>query len=124
MPMPLPTLIRTKREALDLAARLFPDQKTALARAIAQHPDHAFPLFSVEFEAKATLLDVLHWLRKRDTRIYQRPAGHLFYEMATRLVQLIHDNTFQMELDRDRQRWREEWQRDQAAITMTDGSGI
>lgn len=123
--MNLPTYTRTKREALALAADIFPDHAAAMARLDAEDRARPYPHFWLEGQIRDDLRQLFDWLFDDRTRIYKRARWHLFYDLAKRLVDLIAANR----ADFDR-RWRleqagQEWHRRLASWTMTgDGEGI
>ena len=124
--MSFPRYIRTKAEALALAADLFPDHRAALARVKQAHPEpDDYPFYWVESHARDDLRRLFDWLFDDKTRIYKRPRWHLFYDLAHRLTRLIDENREAQERywsrkfsDRDFEK------RQRAQIMAGDGEGI
>ena len=90
--MNLPRYIRTKAEALALAASIMPDFKTALATVTADPRKSDYPYYWIESDTRDTLRQVFDWLFADETRIYKRARWHLFYDLAHRLTKLLAEN--------------------------------
>jgi hypothetical protein len=120
--MQLPKYIRTKAEALALVNDLFPPHRQALATV----PEEAqYQFYYVERQARDNLRAVLEWLFDKDTRVYKRPRWHLFYNLVDRLFRLMDDNNSAQRRYWSLELGRKEYERRQAAITMTGhGEGI
>ena len=118
----LPSLTRTKTEAQQLAAELFPGEKVALA---SLKPGTAFPRYQLTHDTADTLRAVLFWLHEQKPRIYKRARWHLFYDLSRRVADQLDENA-QAKIreiyaeDRDAT-----WQKSHDAQIMTgDGMGI
>ena len=123
--MIFPTRIRTKAEALTLAAELFPNHPAALAEAKRTHPGDDFPFYWVEQQTRENLQALFEWLYADKTRIYKRPRWHLFYELAARLIRLANTNRDATQSHWDDQHARRKYERRQRAYIFTgDGEGI
>ena len=124
--MNFPTYIRTKAEANALAAELFPDYRTAQARAQQAHPDKdGYSFYWVEAQARDDLRALFFWLFDDKTRIYKRPRWHLFYDLAHRLTKLLAENNDAKDRYWSRLFADREFAKRQRANTMTgDGDGI
>lgn len=118
----LPSLTRTKSEAQQLAAELFPGDEIALARL---KPGTAFPRYQLTHETAGTLRAVLFWLHEQKPRIYKRARWDLFYDLARRVADQL-DRNAQAKV---RELYAEEhnalWQKSRDAQIMSgDGMGI
>jgi hypothetical protein len=118
----LPSLTRTKTEAQQLAAELFPGEEIALAKL---KLGTAYPRYQLTHDTAETLRAVLIWLHEGKPRIYKRARWHLFYDLACRVADQLDENgqakirEFYAE---DRQAV---WQKFRDAQIMTgDGMGI
>ena len=123
--MNFPTYTRTKAEALNLAAAIFPDERTALDALRQAIPDCKHPRYHLTQTATDTLRAVFDWLFDDRTRIYKRARWHLFYSLAHRLIDQIDANARAKIIDLYAEDHARDWQRRVAAWTMTgDGAGI
>jgi hypothetical protein len=82
----LPTLTRTKAEAIRLAYELFPPADELVARIMREKPEIKLPTYHASYETADTLRVVFDWLFDKHTRVYKRARWHLFYSMATNAV--------------------------------------
>jgi hypothetical protein len=120
--MNLPNLTRTKAEAQQLAAELFPGEQTALARL---KPGTAFPRYQLTQETAEMLRAVLHWLHEQKPRIYKRARWHLFYDLAHRVTDQLDENAQAKVRELYAEDRAEVWRKIQAAQIMGgDGEGI
>jgi hypothetical protein len=87
--MTLPTITKTKAEAIKLAADLFPTADKAIA---ALPPDTQLPRYTLNSRTSDTLREVLFWIHEQRPKIYKRARWHLFYDMARRVVEQIDEN--------------------------------
>ena len=122
---PLPSYIRTKAEALDLARELFPSERDALAELTRRTPPVTLPRYALNQEMADTLRAVFAWLLDDHTRVYKRARFWLFYTMAANLIALLDENAQQKIHDLMRQDMDRDFAARRAAVLMTgDGSGI
>lgn len=120
--MNLPNLTRTKTEAQQLAADIFPGERVALARL---KPGTTHPRYQLTHDTAETLRAIFTWLHEQKPRIYKRARWHLFYDLARRLVEQIDENAQGKIHDLYTADHADAWQRNQAAQTMSgDGEGI
>jgi len=120
--MTLPSLTRTKAEAQQLAAELFPGEQIALARV---KPGTIFPRYQVTNDTADTLRAVFYWLHEQRPRIYQRARWHLFYDLARRIADQLDENAQAKVRDLYTEDRAAVWQKSQAAQSMAgDGYGI
>lgn len=130
--MELPTRITTKRDALALAAEVFPEYKDALTEAKRSNPtppekcDATFWWFYwITYKAKDDLRLLFEWLYNDKTRIYQRPRWHLFCHLASRVVELVDKARQDIESEWQRTLSDRKWNKRQRANLVTgDGEGI
>jgi hypothetical protein len=117
-----PKLTRTKTEALQLAAEMFPSTKAALARL---KPGTTHPRYQLTHDTADKLRAIFFWLHEQKPKIYKRARWHLFYDLAQRVANQLDENAQAKVHDlcaEDRAAAR---QRLQAAQLMTgDGCGI
>jgi len=120
--MNLPNPTRTKAEAQQLAAELFPGERGALARV---KPGTAFPRYQLTHEIADTLRAVFFWLSEQKPRIYKRARWHLFYDLARRVTDQLDENAQAKVRDLYAEEHAEVWRKTRAAQIMTgDGQGI
>ncbi len=120
--MNFPTYTRTKAEAQQLAAELFPDEKTALAKIA---PDISHPRYHLTHTTADTLRTVFFWLHEQKPKIYKRARWHLFYDMAHRLTVLLDENAQAKVRDLYARDYGRQHDREHQAQIMTgDGHGI
>ncbi len=120
--MTLPNLTRTKTEALQLAAELFPGERVALARL---KPGTTHPRYQLTHDTTDTLRGLFFWLHEQKPRIYKRARWHLFYDLARRVADQLDENAQAKVRALYAEDRAEVWQRHQAAQTMTgEGEGI
>ena len=120
--MTLPNLTRTKTEALQLAAELFPGERIAVAQL---KPGTTFPRYQLTHDTTDKLRAVFFWLHEQRPRIYKRARWHLFYDLARRVADQLDENAQAKVRDLYAADRAEVWQKHQAAQTMTgDGHGI
>ena len=120
--MNFPAYTRTKTEAQQLAAELFPDEKTALSRIA---PDVSLPRYQLTHATADTLRAVFFWLHEQNPKIYKRARWHLFYDMAHRLTVLLDENAQAKVRDLYARDYGRQLDREHKAQTMTgDGHGI
>jgi len=120
--MNLPTLTRTKTEAQQLAAELFPGEHAALAKL---KPGTTFPRYQLTRDTTDTLRAVFIWLHEQKPRIYKRARWHLFYDLARRVADQLDENAQAKVRNLYAADHADAWQKRQAAQTMTgDGDGI
>ena len=117
-----PSLTRSKAEAQQLAAKLFPGDRAALARL---KTGTTFPRYQVTHDTADTLRSVFYWLHEQKPKIYKRARWHLFYDLAHRVIDQIDQNAQAKVRDLYAADRAEGWQKSQAAQVMTgDGQGI
>ena len=117
-----PSLTRTKTEALQLAAELFPGERVAVAQL---KPGTTFPRYQLTHDTTDKLRAVFFWLHEQKPRIYKRARWHLFYDLARRVADQLDENAQAKVRDLYAEDRAEVWQKHQAAQTMTgDGHGI
>jgi hypothetical protein len=120
--MNFPAYTKTKAEAQRLAAELFPDEKTAIAKIA---PDVSHPRYHLTHTTADTLRTVFFWLHEQHPKIYKRARWHLFYDMAHRIAVLLDENAQAKVRDLYANDHAKQWQRKQAAEIVTgDGHGI
>ena len=120
--MTLPNLTRTKTEALQLAAALFPGERVALAQ-LKSGTTH--PRYQLTHDTTDKLRAVFFWLHEQKPRIYKRARWHLFYDLARRVADQLDENAQAKVRDLYAEDRAGVWQKHQAAQTMTgDGHGI
>ena len=120
--MTLPNLTRTKTEALQLAAALFPGERVALAQ-LKSGTTH--PRYQLTHDTTDKLRAVFFWLHEQKPRIYKRARWHLFYDLARRVADQLDENAQAKVRALYAEDRAEVWQRHQAAQTMTgEGEGI
>ena len=120
--MTLPNLTRTKTEALQLAAELFPGERVAVAQL---KPGTTFPRYQLTHDTTDKLRAVFFWLHEQKPRIYKRARWHLFYDLARHVADQLDENAQAKVRDLYAEDRAEVWQKHQAAQTMTgDGHGI
>ena len=118
----LPSLTRTKTEAQQLAAELFPGDKIALAKL---KPGTAYPRYQLTHDTADTLQAVLFWLHEQKPRIYKRARWHLFYDLARRVVDQLDENAQAKVRELYAEDRAEAWRKTRAAQIMSgDGEGI
>ena len=117
-----PKLTRTKTEALQLAAELFPGERVAVAQL---KPGTTFPRYQLTHYTTDTLRAVFFWLHEQKPRIYKRARWHLFYDLARRVADQLDENAQAKVRDLYAEDRAGIWQKHQAAQIMTgDGHGI
>jgi len=117
-----PKLTRTKTEALQLAAELFPGERVAVAQL---KPGTTFPRYQLTHYTTDTLRAVFFWLHEQKPRIYKRARWYLFYDLARRVADQLDENAQAKVRDIYAEDRAGVWQKHQAAQTMTgDGHGI
>ncbi len=120
--MNFPNYTRTKAEARQLAAEIFPGEQTALAR---MKPGTNLPRYQLTHDTTETLRAVFYWLHEQKPKIYKRARWHLFYDLARRVVEQVDENAQAKVRDLYTADHADAWQRRQAAQTMTgEGEGI
>ena len=120
--MTFPNLTRTKTEAQQLAAELFPGERVAVAQL---KPGTTFPRYQLTHDTTDKLRAVLFWLHEQKPRIYKRARWHLFYDLARRVADQLDENAQAKVRDLYAEDRAGVWQKHQAAQTMTgDGHGI
>jgi len=118
----LPSTTRTKTEAQQLAADLFPGEKIALARI---KPGTAYPRYQLTQDTTDTLRAVLLWLHEDKPRIYKRARWHLFYDLARRVVDQLDENAQAKVRELCAEDRQAVWQKSRDAQIMSgDGMGI
>jgi hypothetical protein len=121
-PLNFPKLTRTKTEALQFAAEIFPGEQTALARL---KPGTTHPRYQLTHDTADTLRAILFWLHEQKPKIYKRARWHLFYDLARRAAAQLDENAQAKVRDLYAEDRAEVWQKHQAAQIMTgDGQGI
>ena len=121
-PINFPKLTRTKTEALQFAAEIFPGEQIALAR-LKQGTTH--PRYQLTYDTADTLRAILFWLHEQKPKIYKRARWHLFYDLARRAAIQLDENAQAKVRDLFAEDRAEVWQKHQAAQIMTgDGHGI
>ena len=90
--MNLPSIVRTKAEALALAAEIIPTTADALYALRHARPVVTFPRYSLDFANADALRHVFEWLSAKQTRVYKRAQWHLFYTLANRFVREVDAN--------------------------------
>jgi len=117
-----PKLTRTKTEALQFAAEIFPGERIALAR-LKSGTTH--PRYQLTHDTADKLRAILFWLHEQKPKIYKRARWHLFYDLARRVADQLDENAQAKVRDLYAEDRAEVWQKHQAAQTMTgDGHGI
>jgi hypothetical protein len=117
-----PKLTRTKSEALQFAAEIFPGEQIALARV---KPGTTHPRYQLTHDTADTLRTILFWLHEQKPKIYKRARWHLFYDLAHRAAIQLDENAQAKVRDLYAADHTDAWQKRQAAQTMTgDGHGI
>lgn len=84
-----PRLTRTKTEALQFAAEMFPGERHALARL---KPGITHPRYQLTHDTADTLHAILFWLHDQKPKIYKRARWHLFYDLAHRAAIQLDEN--------------------------------
>jgi hypothetical protein len=117
-----PSLTRTKTEAQQLAAALFPGEQIALAR-VKSGTTH--PRYQLTHNTADTLRAILFWLHEQKPKIYKRARWHLFYDLANRAATQLDENAQAKVHELYAEDRAATWQRLQAAQLMTgEGQGI
>ena len=117
-----PKLTRTKTEALQFAAEIFPGERIALARLI---PGTTHPRYQLTHDTTDTLRAIFFWLHEQKPKIYKRARWHLFYDLAHRAAIQLDENAQAKVHELYAEDRAAAWQRVQAAQLMTgDGQGI
>ena len=117
-----PKLTRTKTEALQFAAEIFPGERIALARLI---PGTTHPRYQLTHDTTDTLRAIFFWLHEQKPKIYKRARWHLFYDLAHRAAIQLDENAQAKVHELYAEDRVAVWQRLQAAQLMTgDGQGI
>ena len=120
--MNFPTLTRTKAEAQQLAAGLFPGAEIALTRL---KPGTTYPRYQLTHDMADTLREIFIWLFEQKPRIYKRARWHLFYDLAHRLARQLDENGEAKIREIYAEARNEDWRKHRAAQIMTgDGDGI
>jgi hypothetical protein len=120
--MNLPRQTRTKAEALQLAAELFPGERIALARL---KPGTTFPRYQLTHDTAEALREIFLWLHEQKPKIYKRARWHLFYDLARRVTDQLDENAQAKVRELYAEDRAEAWRKTRAAQTMTgDGEGI
>jgi hypothetical protein len=123
--MNLPTYTRTKREALALAADIFPTHRIAMERIAADPKRQQYPFYHIDDQAQRDWRQILEWLFDDKTRIYKRARWHLFYELTERFIRLMAENKDARDLYWRRRSWDEEYSlKRRASLMAGDGEGI
>jgi len=121
-PINFPKLTRTKTEAQQLAAEVFPGERSALAQL---KPGTTHPRYQLTHDTADTLRAILFWLHEQKPKIYKRARWHLFYDLAHRAVIQLDENAQAKVRDLYAEDRTAVWQKHQAAQIMTgDGQGI
>lgn len=117
-----PKLTRTKTEAQQLAAEMFPGTQAALARL---KPGTTHPRYQLTHDTADTLRAIFFWLHEQKPEIYKRACWHLFYDLAQRVANQLDENAQAKVHDLYAEERAAAWQRVQAAQLMTgNGQGI
>jgi hypothetical protein len=123
--MNLPTYTRTKREALALAADIFPTPRIAMERIANDPKRQQYPFYHIDDQAVRDWREILEWLFDDKTRIYKRARWHLFYELTERFTRLMSENKEARDLYWRRRAWDEEFSlKRRASLMAGDGEGI
>lgn len=121
-PINFPKLTRTKTEALQLAAEIFPGERIALARL---KPGTTHPRYQLTHDTADTLRTLLFWLHEQKPKIYKRARWHLLNDLARRAAIQLDENAQAKVHELYAEDRAAVWQRLQAAQLMTgDGQGI
>ena len=121
-PINFPKLTRTKTEALQLAAEIFPGERIALARL---KPGTTHPRYQLTHDTTDKLRAVLFWLHEQKPKIYKPARWHLLYDLAHRAANQLDENAQAKVHELYAEDRVAVWQRLQAAQLMTgDGQGI
>jgi len=121
-PLNFPKLTRTKTEALQCAAEIFPGERIALSRL---KPGTTHPRYQLTHDTADTLRAILFWLHEQKPKIYKRARWHLFYDLARRAADQLDENAQAKIRDLYAEDRAAVWQKHQAAQIMTgDGQGI
>ena len=117
-----PKLTRTKTEAQQFAAEIFPGERIALARL---KPGTTHPRYQLTHDTADTLRAILFWLHDQKPKIYKRARWHLFYDLAHRAAIQLDENAQAKVHELCAEDRAVAWRRVQAAQLMTgDGQGI
>jgi hypothetical protein len=120
--MNFPSYIKTKRDAVALAAEMFPGEAQALARL---KPDTTHPRYALDHITADTLRELLYWLHEARPKIYKRARWHFFYDVAVRIVKQTDANGSLKWSDIDARHRNDRHQSRMEAETMRgDGAGI
>ena len=121
-PINFPKLTRTKTEALQFAAEIFPGERIALARL---KPGTTHPRYQLTHDTADMLRTILFWLHEQKPKIYKRARWHLFYDLAHRAAIQLDENAQAKVHELYAEDRAGVWQKHEAAQTMTgDGHGI
>jgi hypothetical protein len=120
--MNFPAITRTKAEAQQLAAEIFPGESGALARL---KPGTTFPRYQLTHDTADRLREIFLWLHEQKPKIYKRARWHLFYDLARRATDQLDENAQAKVRDFYAEDRAEVWRKSRAAQIMTgDGEGI
>lgn len=134
--MNLPTHVRTKRHALELAHQLFPSLDVAIARVRARYPAdsdnptvrmlHRNPFSCVARDAEDNLNLFLEWLYDDEgrMRVYKRPRWWLLHTVAGNFTKLMDDNLAARSRFYSDEWWREQQNRNTSTNQYENGLGI